>query len=117
MLWDKSGITREVFIIGNYAIKIPSVRSWKGFLWGLLANMQEKVWWGCRDTRLCPVLFSLPSGFLAVMPKVKVMTDDEFDGFDHQTFINQPPYRIPVESKSDSFGWLDNEVVAIDYGS
>lgn len=117
MLWDKSGITREVFIIGNYAIKVPSMRSWKGFLWGLLANMQEKVWWNDKDKRLCPVLFSLPGGFLAVMPKVTVMTDDEFDGFDYESFIHLHPYDIPVESKSDSFGYLDGKVVAIDYGS
>jgi hypothetical protein len=79
--------------------------------------MQEKVWWSGRDKRLCPVLFSIPGGFLAVMPKVRVMTDDEFDEFDHQNFINRSPYRIPAESKSDSFGWLDHNVVVIDYGS
>jgi len=117
MLWDRNGITRESFLIGNYAIKVPSIRSWKGFLWGLLANMQERVWWSDKDKRLCPVLFSLPGGFLLIMPKVRVMTDKEFADFDYQAFINQPPYNIPVESKSDSFGWLNGEIVAIDYGS
>lgn len=36
------GTTRWVFLIGKYAIKIPSLSSWKQFLKGLLANMQER---------------------------------------------------------------------------
>lgn len=35
------GITRFVFLTKHYAIKVPSLHSWKQFVWGLLANMQE----------------------------------------------------------------------------
>jgi hypothetical protein len=37
----KKGSSRWVFFIFNLAIKIPSLYSWKNFLLGLLANMQE----------------------------------------------------------------------------
>ena len=65
----------------------------------------------------CPVLFHLLFGILVIMPRVRVMTDDEFDCFNYPEFIHQNDYYVPVEAKADSFGWLDGKVVAIDYGN
>ena len=119
MRLNRNGATREVLLIGPYAIKIPSLREWRLFLHGLLANMQEK-----NISRLtnhvegfCPVLFSLPGGLLVVMPRVRVMTDEEYEKFDYESLVDHPDYRIPAEDKSDSFGWLNGQVVAIDYGN
>jgi len=45
------------------------------------------------------------------------MTDEEFEGFDYVGFVFGDDYNIPAEAKSDSFGWLDGKIVAVDYGN
>jgi hypothetical protein len=139
-LWDRAGVTREVFLIGRYAIKIPKlVYGWKMFLNGLLANMQEREFAAEGWPELCPIVFSLPGGWLVVMRRARVMTDEEFAAFDFRAFVTRDDdyaaYNldawggnarnggepealvVPVEAKADSFGWLDGRVVAIDYGN
>ena len=81
---------------------------------GLLGNMAERDL-SCLDG-CCPVLFSLPGGFLNVMPYARPMTRDEFARFDYHSFVDRDAYAIPAERKPDSFGWLNNQPVAIDYG-
>lgn len=117
---DFGGISRTVFLVGPWAFKFPTARyGWAKFLAGLLANMQETTFSRARWPELCPVLASVPGGFLVVMPRVRVMTDEEFERFDYLGFVWTPDgdRQVPVEAKSDSFGWLDGRVVAIDYGN
>jgi hypothetical protein len=45
--------------------------SWKLFLNGLLANMQEVEFSAMRRQDLAPVVFHLPLGFLLVMPRLQ----------------------------------------------
>jgi hypothetical protein len=114
----RSGATRYVLLTRRYAFKIPSLRNWRCFLWGLLANMQERAFGTLGLKELCPVLFYLPGGFLVVMPKAEVMDEDAFADFDYEGFINSVADMVlPVEEKASSFGMLDGRVVAIDYGS
>ena len=114
-----NGVSREVFLLGKYAIKLPIIRyGYRKFLQGLLANLQEvEISSLGKYPEICPVLWHLPGGFLLVMPRVRVMTDEEFDNFHYTEFVFQDDYTIPAEPKSDSFGWLDGKVVAIDYGN
>lgn len=117
---DRGGISRTVILVGPWAFKFPTLRyGWAKFLAGLLANMQETAFSKPGWPELCPVKLSVPGGFLVVMPRVRVMTDEEFDRFDYVGFVWPPhgDYQLPVEAKSDSFGWLDGKPVAIDYGS
>ncbi len=109
-LKHKRGITREVFLIGKWAIKLPSVRSWRLFLQGLLGNMQEKELSGFDD-RLCPVVFSIWGGWVSIMPRCGSLPEftDEMGGIcEYMGFI---------EKKLCSFGLLDGKLVAVDYGS
>jgi hypothetical protein len=105
----KRGVTREVVLIGRYAIKLPSLRSWRLFLQGLLCNIQEREFSGF-DERLCPVLLSVWGGFVNAMPRC-VPVDDftpEMDRIcDDLTFI---------EKKQCSFGMMGDRLVAVDYG-
>lgn len=114
----KKGSTRWVILTKRYAVKVPSLYSWTNFLWGLLANMQEvrfsKV--EAFSDKVCPVLFSIPLGFLLIMPKVKILTGPEFLAFNAEGFLMCEEGFIPAEIKRDSFGWLDGRIVAIDYG-
>ncbi|MES2323237.1 MAG: hypothetical protein V4633_13315 [Pseudomonadota bacterium] len=113
------GTTRTVLLVGKYAVKFPATVEWRLFLLGLLANMQERKFSRCGWPELCPVLFSLPGGWLVVMRRAKNLSYDEWMGFDAgelNAFVNRPEYAVPAELKMDSFGWLDGKLVAVDYG-
>jgi hypothetical protein len=105
------GTTRYAFKIGVYVVKTPSFYSWRAFLKGLLANMSEADFGSCKKVvssdSLCPVLFAFPGGLFNIMPYCQPVEDFEMP----QTC---PPY---VEQKSDSFGRLKGQVVAVDYGT
>ncbi len=114
---NRRGFSRTVILTKKYAFKFPNFFFWKGFLHGLLGNMQEITWNAVNyDERLCPIKFYIPGGWLVVMPRVKQLTREEFINFDCEAFIGVAEKHIPVEAKEDSFGWLNNKIVAIDYG-
>lgn len=125
---DRTGCTRVVFLVGRWAFKVPNFFEWRLFLKGLLANMMERLMWRnlsadfqglkCLDgVPLCPVKFSLPGGWLVVMPRVRVLTDEEYEAPVHVR-LKKAQF---VEQKSLSFGWwFDGEterIYAIDYGN
>ncbi len=113
----RNGSTRWVLLIGRFAVKIPSLHSWKRFLNGLLANLQEVEFWGCKEMRpkLCPVLFYIPLGFLVVMPRVRILVD-ELSVEELERFCLDENFTVPAEPKMDSFGWYEGRLVAVDYG-
>lgn len=111
------GTTRNVLLIGRWAVKVPSITEWRLFLLGLLANMQEARFSRCGWQELCPVVFSIPSGLLIVMHRAEPITRDEFFAIDVELWRDRGEYIIPVEAKLDSFGRLNGRVVAVDYGS
>lgn len=116
--WNRRGITREVVLTRRYAIKVPRmVYGWRMFLCGLLANMQERAFGRCGWPELCPVVFSLPGGWLVVMRRAQPLSAAEWAAFDAVTFCNQAHRVLPVEHKQDSFGKIDGRVVAVDYGN
>jgi hypothetical protein len=117
--WNRQGITREVILTRRYAIKIPKLAcGWKHFLWGLLANMQERTLSKAGWPELCPVVFSLPGGWLLVMRRAGILTDADWASFNAKAFCETPNYFVPAEQwKQDSFGKIDGRIVAVDYGS
>lgn len=118
MKLNRTGCTRIVLLVGTWAIKLPNFTSgWKLFLTGLLANMQERNFGRTRWPEFCPLLFSLPGGWLIVMRRVREMTQAEFLAFDSETWAVQPDYHVPCEHKANNFGWLDGRIVCLDYGN
>lgn len=113
----RSGATRAVLLLGRLAMKVPRFATWRTFLNGLLANMQEREFARMGWPELCPVLFSLPGGWLVVMRRAQPLTRDEFNEFDTREFIERSDGVIPVEEKLCSFGWIEGRIVAVDYGS
>ena len=113
------GSTRYVFFIWHYAFKIPSLYSWKNFLLGILANLQEIKFSKCKDykDKLCPIYFYIVGGLLIVMPKVRTLSENEIDSEILSNFIDDGIIHLPVENKDSSFGYLNGKLVAIDYGS
>lgn len=117
------GVTRRVLLVGPWALKVPAVTEWRLFLLGLLANMQETLWSKTGWPELCPVLWSVPGGFLVVMRRARILTEDEFLALDMESWVDRGDYIVPAEIKSDSFGYLDEadfvncQLVAVDYGN
>jgi len=110
----KYGSTRTVFLVGNFAIKVPSFVQWSLFLQGLLANINETKFSKVKIfNNLCPVVFSIPGGFLNVMPLCQPITMTDFKY--HMVEIKN--FGVEVEPKLDSFGWLEGKIVAVDYGN
>lgn len=128
---DRTGCTRIVLLTKRYAIKIPNfIDGYKSLLNGLLANLEEREFSKLNYKQLCPILFSLPLGLINVMPKVKILSDEEFtisllDEFDifsvedseYKLDIVCNGYFIRVENKANSFGWLNEKLVCVDYGN
>ena len=105
---NTSGQNRWVVLTRRFAFKVPTPRSWRDFLFGLLNNMHEAK--RSAEPGHCPVRFALPGGFLIVMPRARILTDDEFWSLNHAELPPTP------ERKADSFGWLGDKLVAGDYG-
>lgn len=116
------GSTRNVFLIGRWAIKWPRFHSWENFLRGLLGNMQEaRVNGYCKpfsmqQEGIAKVTFYVPGGFLIIMQRARLMTDAEWAAFDYEKFVSRGEYVLAAEHKHDSWGIINDEVVAIDYG-
>ena len=121
----RTGATRWVIVIGNLVFKIPRTSTFRSFLNGVLANEQEHVWSKAfkKQGRLCPVLFTFPLYLVIVMPKVKVLTNDDcrnglVDHIDFDEFLKigcDKESLYPAEKKADSFGWLNGNLVIINY--
>lgn len=77
VLWH-GGVTRLVILTKHWAVKLPTpMYGWKFFLYGFLANLQEREWAGF-DARFCPVSWSSRYGIALVMPRCTPLTDEEF---------------------------------------
>jgi hypothetical protein len=112
------GATRVVVLMGSKAYKFPRFHSWRTFLNGLMANMTERDFTQLRHPLLAPVVFSLPAGFMVVMPRCQPILNpsllEEWWGLAEQhTDIDLTKM---VEYKLSSIGVLKGRLVAIDYG-
>lgn len=117
MTVNRQGCTRIVILTKKYAIKIPNfLDGWRLFLHGLINNMRESSVSKLNFKGYCPVLFSIAGGWLIVMPKVKIMTREEWDTFDLKEWRRTIDFHIEIEIKECNFGFLNGEAVTVDYG-
>ena len=114
---NREGCTRIVILTKRFAVKIPNIFSWRLMLYGLLANHQERTFSRLGWPEVCPIRFSLPFAVCVVMEKAQPMTFEQWQSFDYESFCIKESYKVPVELKRDSFGWLNGRVVAVDYGN
>lgn len=109
----KKGSTRTVLFIGKYAIKLPRTNKWKVFLRGILANIDENMWYKnspneWRD-KMSPVVFSL-AGIIMVSMRANPITDEEYKNINIKDF--KP---LPVDNKQINFGKYKDRIVLVDY--
>lgn len=111
------GCYRRVLLLGNYAIKFPDW-SWgiEAFFQAIVMNLREsRLWKETKNKDLCPVIFKFPLGLFIIMKRVRVLTDKEYS--DNEHLICEDGSFLPLgEKKPSSFGFLDNNLVVIDYG-
>lgn len=117
----KKGATRCVILTEKYAIKLPRIKTFQAFLWGLLGNLQEKTFSRTKHPKLCPVLFSVPLGFCNVMPKAVPITEEQYVSMDMMTFAqwnedDADEGYLPTEGKQSCIGLLNGQIVIVDYG-
>jgi hypothetical protein len=111
------GETREVFLIGKYAIKIPKLRyGWENLRLGLRANRREATLGASGRPELCPVLWSTRGGWLVVMPLCAPLTEADFNSWLADGAFGEAGRDIPCEWKQDCFGYLEGRIVCVDYG-
>ncbi|MCF1610092.1 hypothetical protein LQ759_09385 [Serratia marcescens] len=114
------GATRYVLIVCGYALKFPRISSWQSFLAGLLHNMNERVFSTMNIDLLCPVVASVPGGFLNVMPECLVSADCELLRIWRNLAEQHEQSCVLlgiVEMKPNSIGLLKGRPVAVDYGT
>lgn len=82
--------------------------------------MSERSLWTTRDCRLCPVLWADPFGFIVIMRRAECLTNEQWRTFldDYDNWIGEATERlvVPVERKQCSFGIINGQIVAVDYG-
>ena len=103
------GTSRLVILTKRFAFKLPCILGWRRFLCGLLANIHECEWDGYSEL-LCPIVFSLPGGWIVVMKRASELVS--LEDVDLNLFAG-----LPLDIKPSNFGLLDGKVVLIDYGS
>ena len=141
---NNNGYTRIVLFVGNYVIKIPSVRNLHkrmgvgAFLLGLKSNKQEHKFNKVKWVELCPVKFYIPGGLLLIMSRASPLCIDDWKSFCYDKFVTRgcpeakkvlndhngdvsrvsdPSYLVvPSENKIDSYGYYKGRIVAVDYG-
>jgi hypothetical protein len=114
------GATRAVLLLGRYAFKVPFAFSWKHFLLGLIANMQEVSFSRAGWPELAPVVAHLPGGLLVVMRRCEPLTEEQWAAFEPSIangWLVGDDYYVPAEPKQSSYGFLNGRIVALDYGN
>jgi hypothetical protein len=107
----RDGISRDVLLVGDAAIKIPTLRNGlKYFLIGWLGNHNEVSLSKTKDNRLCPIRASYLGCLVVVMARARVCTWGDY--------IEYHKYQdLPTDEKPDNYGVYRGQVVMIDYGA
>lgn len=111
----REGVTRTVFLIGPWAIKVPSLRThglgFSVLLWsfcrGILANQSEAQWSGIDG--VCPVRLSL-AGLINIYPRCEPVEHYLGD------YADIGPSMLPLgDCKPQNLGLLHGRIVWVDY--
>ena len=118
---DRKGTSRIVFLLGQYAIKFPTVSSWTLFLQGLIGNCKERTWgeFGkvAKEPLLPPIVWVCPGGWVSIQRRVRPVR--------HRGLFYIELYHAMSKSKihrdfwlydvkPENFGWYQGKLVKID---
>jgi hypothetical protein len=114
------GCSREVFLVGRFAIKVPTWRrSWLNFLNGFISNLGERRFQHTEIPCIAKVVWSDPLGLIVVMERCsqprnftehhlrKLIELGRFEGAD---------YRFSDDLHVGNVGFVGRRLVLLDYG-
>ncbi|QBO61594.1 hypothetical protein G17_00098 [Escherichia phage vB_EcoM_G17] len=119
---DLKGATRTVILIGEYAIKIPTFKSWKLFLTGMIANLNERSWMqysNRSDSSICPTLWSSCTGLVTVQKRCKPVQHRGLFWVELCALALNSELSTDFfysDAKPENFGYLGGKLVKLDYG-
>lgn len=108
-----SGASRDCWLIGRYAIKVPSLRhGWRMFLIGVLANMQETAHWQVsKHPQLARVTWAAWGGWLNIYVRYAAW---------EQPITKAALDTLPIynpDPKQSNYGVNEaGQIVVLDYG-
>jgi len=114
----KQGVTRLVFLIGRYAIKIPNFKySTQNFLSGCLANHNERLF--CKQYKGMPQLtkvaytyYSSIFGLINIQKRASPVLDNVKQGYIDKAYFKD----VCNDFKFENFGIIGGRLVCVDYG-
>jgi hypothetical protein len=115
----RTGVTRTVFLVGRWAVKVPSLRGgmhrgeWlASFCQGVLSNRSERQWHDFEGWhgQVAPVLHSWLGGIVQVYPRCEPVEGDDYWAREQPDMDPEPGDR-----KASNYGRLDGRLVRIDY--
>lgn len=116
------GATRRVFVFKNFVVKVPNIQEYRLFLHGILANIQENTFSKIGRSDLAKVKFCSKFGFILIMERANIISN-EVDASDFFDMINQK-YKddymkdfMISDLKSSNWGYVNGQLVKIDYGN
>jgi len=129
---NTGGTTRLVLEFKNFVVKLPNfTHSWFNFIQGIVCNINENQTYKFnldKQYLLAPVLWCSWGGWILIMKKAdvkrhleevinspKLNLDPELEVLQrYSKWINQS---LGGDDKCDNYGYIDNILVKIDYGS
>lgn len=120
------GCSRIVFLVGNYAIKIPRVPNhfgfWCGFYNGCLHNLRERRMKDWPPNRLlCPVVWGDPMGLILVMRRAEQprnFSQRQLDRLVRAGRLRGETWTLEsADLHVGNVGFLGRRLVLLDYGS
>src|SRR5262249_2798600 len=117
----RKGCTRTVIVVRRFALKLAFDKR------GRRCNRFEANLFRCVDAlrraMLCPVLWCDPTGTALLMPTARPLTEPErdqlwkTDGFPDWDYMSGGDQGEPFKWKPSDWGWLNGQLVALDYSS
>ena len=114
------GATRQVFLIGRFAVKFPRFCSKRSFLYGLLANLQESFYWkeykkNSKRGKLAKAYFKDALGLMLVMERADFVCTDEDPRLSSFYSICSEE-GLPLDAHPGNVGDFSGTLKLIDYG-
>lgn len=114
------GICRTVFLVGRWAIKVPSTRPYgrrgdRLWAWsrGVLANQSERAW---QVDGVAPVLHSILGGIVQVYPRCSPAPIESWmHDRDDPRWVQISGILPAIDRKPQNLGLLGDRLVWVDY--
>lgn len=117
---NRQGATRIVLLFKQIVIKLPAVTSWKLFLCGLLANIQENTFGRSGQYKeLTKVHWMAPGGFLLIAERIAPVKHDGLFWVELEALAlkSELAYEfIYSDAYPRNFGYRNGQLVKLDYG-